>query len=353
VGLAPEREKLRAAGLSSAVIETMQKARAPSTLEVYGRKWEAFVVWCKTAHPLEEPVSISVEVILDFLQACLVQKLKPSTIRGYLAAIDICHLGLEGFKPSKHPWVSQFMDGVKRDNLSARPLVPSWDLEVVLRGLGQAPFEPLESIPLKFLSLKTALLLALTTAKRVGDLHALSVAEGCLRFANGDRKVLLKPHLQFIPKNKVVQDAPVEIFAFHPPPFGSEEDERLNFLCPVRALKVYCERTRDRRQSSRLFVSHGKSTKKTEIGKATLSGWIVEAINLAYDSAKVARPFGLKAHSTRGVSASWALAKGTSIQEVCLAANWKSPSTFTAHYQLDLAPRSLAQSVLQVAVSSS
>jgi integrase len=164
---------------------------------------------------------------------------------------------------------------------------------------------------------------------------------------------LLKPRLQFFPKNGLVQDVPVEIFAFHPPPFGSEEDERLNHLCPVRALRVYCERTKDRRQSDRLFVSHGKSTKKTDIVKSTLSGWIVEAINLAYDSAKVARPFGLKAHSTRGMASSWGLAKGTSIQEVCLAANWKSPSTFTAYYQLDVAPRSLAQSVLQVAVSSS
>lgn len=36
--------------------------------------------------------------------------------------------------------------------------MPSWDLSVVFSGLQRAPFEPLESVELKILSLKTLLL---------------------------------------------------------------------------------------------------------------------------------------------------------------------------------------------------
>lgn len=353
MGLARERERLIAAGLDPSVVDTMQRSRAPSTRKVYQGKLEAFEEWCRVKHPSVNPVFSSIPIILEFLQDRVHRNCKASTVRGYLAAIRACHQSLDGDQLSKHPWVVQFMAAVRRDSLTARPLIPAWDLEVVLRGLSQPPFEPLESTSLKLLSYKTALLLALTTAKRVSDLHALSVSEDCMRFSPDGRQVLLKPHLHFIPKNKVVQHVPVRLLAFHPPPFGTEEDRRLNFLCPVRALKMYCEMTQARRKSHSLFVPHGKSTAKMEIAKATLSGWIVDAIRLAYDSANVARPEGFTAHSTSGMSSSWGLWQGTTIQEVCLAANWTSPSTFAAHYQLDVAPRSLAHSVLQVAADSS
>ena len=52
---------------------------------------------------------------------------------------------------------------------------PQWDLPLVLEALVTEPFEPLELSSLKALSLKTALLLALTSARGVSELAALSV----------------------------------------------------------------------------------------------------------------------------------------------------------------------------------
>ncbi len=49
-------------------------------------------------------------------------------------------------------------------------------------GLERPPFEPLQSTNLRSLSLKTALLLALASVKRVGDLQALSISPACLEF---------------------------------------------------------------------------------------------------------------------------------------------------------------------------
>ncbi len=76
-----------------------------------------------------------------------------------------------------HPGAAQ---SSRRMNPSRPPLVPSWDLSIVLAGLQRGPFEPLDSVELKFLSLKTALLTALTSIKRVGDLQAFSVRVPCV-----------------------------------------------------------------------------------------------------------------------------------------------------------------------------
>jgi hypothetical protein len=72
-----------------------------------------------------------------------------------------------------------------------RHLIPFWDLSVVLYGLQRAPFEPLESVNLKILSLTTALLIVLTSIKRVGDLQAFSVSESCLEFGPASSHIIL------------------------------------------------------------------------------------------------------------------------------------------------------------------
>ena len=142
---------------------------------------------------------------------------------------------------------------------------------------------------------------------------------------------------------------PVELVAFHPPPFDSEEERRLHCLCPVRALRVYCQRTSAERATNQLFVSYGNSRQRKAVARPTLSRWIVDAIKMAYTSSNVEVPEGLKAHSTRGVASSWAVSRGASLQEICTAANWSSPSTFATFYSLDVAPNSVAHLVLGVA----
>ena len=56
----------------------------------------------------------------------------------------------------------------------------------------------------------------------------------------------------------------------------------------------------------------------------------------AYSSTGIQPPEALRAHSTSGMSASWALLKGVSIQDGCTAASWASPLTFARFYSLDV-----------------
>ena len=90
-----------------------------------------------------------------------------------------------------------FLKGVRRERPVTCSLTPQWDLTLVLRALAKAPFEPLDRVPLKFGSAKTALLLALTSAKRVSDLSALSVAPSCLRIQGDGSSAILRPNPAF------------------------------------------------------------------------------------------------------------------------------------------------------------
>ncbi len=68
----------------------------------------------------------------------------------------------------------------------------------------------------------------------------------------------------------------------------------------------------------------------------TVSHWVRDAIALAYEARGQASPLGVRAHSTRGVASSMALARGAPLQQVCDAAGWSSPHTFVRFYSLDV-----------------
>ncbi len=165
----------------------------------------------------------------------------------------------------------------------------------ILRALKGPQFEPLQSSSLRILSLKTALLLALSSVKRVGDLQALSINPACLKFRPNDSKVILKPKLGYVPK---VVSTPFRASVIElSPPTGSQE----SLLCPVRALKVYIERSASYKKSEQLFVGFGNHAKGGPVTKQRISRWLVDAITLAYSSLGLQCPIGVRAHSTRGI----------------------------------------------------
>ncbi len=228
------------------------------------------------------------------------------------------------------------------------PSVLPWDLEVVLRALSQPPFEPLTSVGLKELSLKTTLLLALASAKCIGDLHAFSVNSDCMRFGPGDCSVTLRPRLGYVSKSLSIpfRTQTVSLSALSMESSPSRSANAQNTVCPVRALRIYIDRSASFRQSDQLFVCYGGCTKGRAVSKQRLSHWIVAAIAAAYTSQGLECPLHIRGHSTRAIASSWAWSIGMSIQDICLAAGWSSQNTFARFYKLDV--QSLAAQVLSV-----
>ncbi len=178
--------------------------------------------------------------------------------------------------------------------------------------------------------------MAITSLKRIGDLQALSISPSCLDFAPGLVKVILHPHPNYLPKVPFSTMNPVVLEAFCPPPFTTPEQERLHLLCPVRALQIYVHRTSQWRKSEQLFICYGGRNRGAAATKHTVSHWVRDAIALAHEACGQASPLGVRAHSTRGVSSSMALARGAPLQQVCDAAGWSSPHTFVRFYSLDV-----------------
>ncbi len=321
-------------GLPPAVVNTITSATALSTRQAYRLKWNLFVDWCSPRR--EDPRRCPIAVVLSFLQDGLERRLSPSTLKVYVAAIAAHHDAVDGKSLGKHDLVIRFLRGARRLNPPRPHLVPSWDLPSVLSALRGAPFEPPQSVELKFLSLKTVLLSALATVKRVGDLQAFSVDDSCLEFGPADSHVVLRPRPGYVPKVPTMpfRDQVVNLQALP----REEADPAIALLCPVRALRIYVDRTQSFRTSDQLFVCFGGQQKGRAVSKQRLAHWIVEAIVLAYQARRLPCPLGVRAHSTRGVASSWALARGASIADICKAAGWATPNTFARFYNLRIEP---------------
>ncbi len=327
--LAAQREPT---GLPERVLNTISEARAPSTRCLYALKWSVFSTWCLNRG--ENPSTSELAVVLSFLQELLDKGHSHSTLKVFVAAIAAFHAPIAGQSVGRDNSVVRFLKGARRLN-PPRPLtVPTWDLPTVLRALKCPPFEPLQSTNLRSLSLKTALLLALASVKRVGDLQALSISPACLEFGPNDSKVVLKPRHGYVPKVLSTPFRAQVITLSALPP--SEEDRELSLLCPVRALRIYFERSAPFRRTEQLFVGFGNRAKGHPVTKQRLSKWIVDAVMLAYSSLGLQCPIGVRAHSTRGIASSWAWSSGVSITEICAAAGWATPSTFARFYNLDI-----------------
>ncbi len=346
VGMAHTGPRAVIDGLPAGVQETIASARAPATRKLYSSKWGVFESWCLTR--AIDPVNCPVGPVLEFLQERLTAGAAATTLRVYVAAIA-AQRELDEIPLGRHRLVSAFMRGARRLRPVRPTAVPSWDLSVVLEGLVMAPLEPLESASDRILTLKVVLLLALTALKRVGDLQAFSVSETCMDFAPGLVKVTLRPRPGYIPKvlSTSFRSQVVTLHSFHPPPFASSEDERLHMLCPVRALKLYVDRSKVWRKSPQLLICFGAGRRGLATSKQRISHWVRDAISLAYEARELPSPLSLRAHSTRGVASSQALFRGVPLEDICVAAGWSSPHTFVRFYNLDVdtAPGSQVLSV--------
>ncbi|KAI2655685.1 Retrovirus-related Pol polyprotein from transposon 17.6 [Labeo rohita] len=316
VGVAPERAQLLASGLSTEVVETILQSRAPSTRKVYALKWKLFTSWCGDHQ--QDPVNCPVGTVLEFLQARFSTGLTHTTLKVYMAAISAYHTSLGGMSVGKNPRVTRFLCGVLR-------LRPPAALRAYRGDFGS-----------DFGTIKTALLLALTSLKWVGDLQALSVAPSHLDFAPGMAKSFLYPRVVYIPKVPTTTPQPVMLQAFCPPPFREPDQQKHNCMCPVCALDAYIHRAALWRKSDQLLLCYGPPKRGLPASKQTLSRWIVDAISTAYESSDLPSPLGVKAHSTRAMAAFKALLTGAPIQDICNAAGWSTPLTFVRFYNLDV-----------------
>ena len=127
--------------------------------------------------------------------------------------------------------------------------------------------------------LKTAFLLALATAKRCSEIHALAMDSNHLRFNQSDGSVSLIVQTRFLTKNQIPSICPDPILIPNLARICKREHSD-GLLWPIRALKFYLKMTRPYHQNrTRLFLP---IKGKQDISKSSVSRWISYTIKLAY-----------------------------------------------------------------------
>jgi len=329
-GLEAERISLRDRGLSEQAVQIATARLRPSSRQVYDAKWQAFTSWCTEGNI--DPYLATVAQILNFLST-KAEQLAASTLKGYITAISQRIPNREGFQLSLHPTVIQWRKGVEKTKGVTRSIVPPWSLELVLAALKKAPFEPMETSTLQYLTWKTTFLVAVASARRASELHALCHSSPYLQFqANA---VTLFTNIKFTPKvNKQYHAlAPINL-----PVLKDDSDPSLRLLCVCRALRIYLNRVEHHRQEhvQQLFLAYGRGVRGHAISKQRISRWLVETISFAYTSIDQTPPEGIKGHQTRSQSTSWAETAGVDPDSICLAATWSTQCTFAKHYRLNI-----------------
>lgn len=180
--------------------------------------------------------------------------------------------------------------------------------------------EPIRDILLKWLRMKTSFLVAVTSARRISELCALSCKSDLCIFHWNKVVLFTNPTvLRKIP-SKFHRSQEIYLPSFYPRPSHPKEHTWHN-LDVRRALKAFLIRTEHLRKTD--FVSIippnvGKKMSKSAIGFA-----IKFCITEAYKALHIPVPTGITAHSVNAL-----------VEEICKMATWSSVSTFIQHYKV-------------------
>ena len=131
----------------------------------------------------------------------------------------------------------------------------------VLQSLTKAPYEPLRTSDERFLAQKTLFLLALASAKRVGELHTLSHR---ISHSRGWGEVSFTFVAGFVAKTQDPSSSAPRFEGFTVPALPNSSTNRNGrLLCPMQAVRCYLHLTAAHRpRRERLFVTAGHSTKE-------------------------------------------------------------------------------------------
>ena len=314
-------------GFSSAVAHQLAFCRRSSTRMNYQARWLAYRAWCRRqGHSISRP---TISKITDFLlYLCHSPHLSYSSITSYRSMLSVVfHFILPDV--SSHPVLHDLLRSFRIQRPLPSSRVPPWDLLCVLSLLQGPPFEPLSSCSLRDLTCKVLFLVALATARRVGELQAVSSS---VSFSGEDLYLSYLP--EFRAKTESAPNPLPRSFAVRSLRdfVGSLPDELL--LCPVMAVRIYVSRTSTISPRPRsLFVSPRTPTRP--LSKNALSYFLRSVILQSLPSPPTSSS-SVRAHTVRSISTSAAFSRNVALPDILSAATWRSSTVFTSFYLHDV-----------------
>ena len=314
----------RQAGFSETVAGQLALCRRTSTRLNYQARWGKFRKWCRDFHHRSsEPTIPKIAEFLTFLFRT--EKAAVPTIKGYRAM----HSSVFKFCLPEISTSPILKDLVRSFEILAPHPVhrsPSWDLDKVPEYLSGPPFEPLADASFRNKTRKALFLMAMATAKRVGELQALSFSVS----RRGDDLVLHYDPFFLAKTESVSNPLPRSVIVQSLVDFVGDLPERV--LCLVRAVRYLRRAARSVEFTpSRLFVS--PSDPRRSMSKNGMSFFLRQLIT---ESGAVSSSVPPRAHDIRGIATSLNYYSNLSLSAIKEAATWKSNRVFAMRYLKDM-----------------
>ena len=270
-------------------------------------------------------VKPSIELVIEFLTQLYDAGLGYSSINTARSALSQFIVWKGTCTIGAHPWVIRFLKGV----YNLRPPVPrytdTWDASTLLRFLKS--LSPVAKLPLKWLTIKTAALMALLIAARAQTLAVLDLAQMTKRAS----KYCFRVGMTDLKQSRQGYTPPLIEFKAYP---------RHRGLCIYTVLGKYIEKTEGLRQGcSKLFISYMKPHK--HVTASTISTWVKTAMAKSGIDISI-----YKSHSVRSAATSKAAQGGACLEQILQTAGWSNAETFAKYYQKEITTKKSMADVL-------
>ena len=249
---------------------------------------------------------------MNFLADLFHQGYKYRSLNSYRSAISSVHEKIDGEVVGKHPLVCRLLKGAFNERPPRPKYENVWNVDLVLELFKKQG--PTNSLSLQDLTVKTAMLFALTRPCQGADLAELDL----------NNRFFVPEEVKFTPVHLLKQFRPSHhSVSFFFPTFQGDE-----CLCPVATLKVY-----ERKTAKFCTISGRNHLFRSFIGKhgpvtsCTIARWLKSCLHKAgVDTSK------FQAHSTRAAATSKAAMSGLAVEDILKAADWSSRGIFQKFY---------------------
>ena len=254
------RQQHTATGVSEKASELLLAGWSAGTNAAYQSGWARWNHWCGEQEV--DPVSCSIQPFLDFLADLYhEQGLQYRSINLIRSAVSMTHKNIEAAPIGQHPLVSRLMRGIYNSRPPKPQYCNTWDVAAVLSWIKDQGDN--QDLSMKELSGKLSLLMALVSANRTSELHALD-----LRFRTYSPDGVTFKLASLTKKRKV--GTPLKECFFASFPHNSR-------LCVVQCLRAYEKATENFRviepsTPAPLFLSYVKPHKP--VTSQRIAHWI-------------------------------------------------------------------------------
>ena len=138
----------KAAGFSDEVSRLAAAPRRPSTNRMYDDRWSHFARWAagQGFDPLDPTAAQIASFLFDLFDP---HGLSPQTIKGYRTCIGSVLNRTGNARVVLHRTIFDMIASMELQRPRITPVLPQWDLGVVLEALSKSPYEPLREASFK------------------------------------------------------------------------------------------------------------------------------------------------------------------------------------------------------------